>query len=78
VVDFLTGLDANEYKACKIIDLFYQQRNLRDAYYYTNELARKFLLQGKLQFVLDLFERFKIDSSQEAGEGEIAAYLEER
>lgn len=65
-----------DIKAEGIIKWLFQQQDFRNACYYFNELARRYLEQGRLKMVRDLFGQFNQilnPSSQE-----IEAYIEER
>lgn len=44
----MTAMSPEDLKAIEIIKWLYDQRDIRNATYYTNEFARKLLLQDRL------------------------------
>ena len=66
-----------EIKAEGIIRWLYQQNDYRNAIYYFNELARRYLDQGRLKMVENLFQEFKAWTIKNSNV-EIEAYEEER
>lgn len=66
-----------EVKAEGIIRWLYQQNDYRNAIYYFNELARRYLDQGRLKMVENLFQEFKAWTILNSNV-EIEAYEEER
>lgn len=66
-----------EVKAEGIIRWLYQQNDYRNAIYYFNELARRYLDQGRLKMVENLFQEFKAWTIKNSNV-EIEAYEEER
>jgi len=66
-----------EIKAEGIIRWLYQQNDYRNAIYYFNELARRYLDQGRLKMVENLFQEFKAWTILNSNV-EIEAYEEER
>ena len=58
-------------KAIEILNWLYDQSDHRNALYYTNEFARKLLVQGRIKDVISLLIKFssaKINASEIAND----------
>ena len=64
-------------KAIEILKWMVDQRDIRNALYYTNEFARRLMLQERIKGVMSLMRQFQ-SSMDDATTDEILAYWEER
>lgn len=48
-LNFVESLTQEELRSMEVLRWFYKQKDYINAIYYTNELARKFLLKGEIK-----------------------------
>lgn len=78
-VEFINQSTPEEIKAMQIIEWMSKQKDYLHVHYYTNELARKFLLEGKVKQVQVLFKKFPHDLRDNThADKKIIYLLEER
>ena len=70
-------MNPDDKKAIEILKWLYDQKDIRNALYYTNEFARRLLLQERIKGVMTLMKQFS-SPVEEAISDEIQAFWEER
>jgi Nuclear pore protein 84 / 107 len=59
--EFLDTMTPDDQKALEIIQWLYEQQDLRNAFYYTNEFSRKLLLQDRYRGVQHIMNKFQVN-----------------